>query len=475
MLTKIEHGGVSRKRYPSVLLDQRGVAMATVVLLGAVLVLMATVVALRAYASSDRVETDRKWEQALYTAESGIDVALVESSADSSWNTGESAADLVDRADVIAAADARSASELIASPEGDLVLVKPADGDAVYAVGFSPSRDAVHRQVRIVEAAFEPKMSSFTPTMGFVTGSDLLVDSNNPKTVSTGGNQGRIHANGKVTTKNGPKDDVRGCVTHTGGGGYTSGDISENPDCPTTTPIDPVPIPVVDPLRLHSLAHYDFCYSGAHYGPAHSSPLAGTAGTPCSGGIATDLPFNVNPNTSSVALDEGLSAVFFSWGRDVSLKVTKPDVAITIIAAKLDNTTSCGLDSYGGSIDVLVSKDASLVPHPSAENATLIAAADLDLKISGIKKTAKGAPGTIVGFLAAGEQVALKAVGNVDVDNIGGAVRGAVIAVDTCDTNSSPVHTTAIQQADLFYSGEVGTTLLQVASGELQVAYLTER
>ncbi|MFQ5947846.1 MAG: hypothetical protein ACE5KX_03180, partial [Acidimicrobiia bacterium] len=74
--------------------DERGMAIAAVALLGAFLMLVSLVTAARAVRQTNFTQTDARWEEGLFVAESGLDYALVALDQDSTYNTGESTAAL---------------------------------------------------------------------------------------------------------------------------------------------------------------------------------------------------------------------------------------------------------------------------------------------------------------------------------------------------------------------------------------------
>jgi hypothetical protein len=136
--------------------DERGIAMATVALIAFALLGVSAVTFSRTTGAIDRVSDDRVWEQSLFVAETGIDTAMDRLNDDASFSTGHTIDQFVDRAAVVALADAVSAADVILTPEGDVVILKPGDATVIYAVGYTPGRDAANREVRVLWAGYEP-------------------------------------------------------------------------------------------------------------------------------------------------------------------------------------------------------------------------------------------------------------------------------------------------------------------------------
>ena len=69
--------------------DERGVALAIVLLVGVALVLVSTVVVSRGFRQLVNTSNDTNWDNALLAAETGLDSGLVTLDGDFSYATGE--------------------------------------------------------------------------------------------------------------------------------------------------------------------------------------------------------------------------------------------------------------------------------------------------------------------------------------------------------------------------------------------------
>ena len=69
--------------------DERGMSIAAVMFLGLAVVMLTSVVAVRAFRQGGSVDGDARWEQALHVAESGLDDGLVRMFQNEDYTTGE--------------------------------------------------------------------------------------------------------------------------------------------------------------------------------------------------------------------------------------------------------------------------------------------------------------------------------------------------------------------------------------------------
>ncbi|MFQ5948130.1 MAG: hypothetical protein ACE5KX_04655, partial [Acidimicrobiia bacterium] len=237
--------------------DERGVAIAVVLLIGTILVLVTILGPLRGLALSNLTATDFQWEQALHVAESGVDVTLVELSGDPTYNTGDLAPTpftdpASEKAWVIGAADAKPETHVQQTPDGEYVVVKPHNADVVYAVGYAPSRAATNRKLRVFRLDYSVVSSpgsTYTSEYAILTGGNLDISGN----ARLWGTNADAHANGTMFALKPWFHD--GCET-----GYANQYVA-GIGCPPL-PIAYVPLPVVDPIDAHYLSQYDVCATG---------------------------------------------------------------------------------------------------------------------------------------------------------------------------------------------------------------------
>ncbi|MEK7251653.1 MAG: hypothetical protein AAB198_00160 [Actinomycetota bacterium] len=268
--------------------EDRGAALAIVAMLGSALMLTASVVVARGVAQFGNTAGSGCWEQALATAESALNWGLGELQVDQSFTTGEVlAAGLVgsaaERDWAVAAADAVTVADLIVTPEGEGVFIRPVDSSVIYGVGFCDHRDSPSRRVRVVRGTWglTSSAASWTANRAFLTDDEFVI-SGNP---DFHGSAASAHANGFVTVSGNPSFHD-GCLTGSADG-LVSGNLNVHASCPPASEqfVQPVEtIPNIVPRDLWPLSEYDMCPDGTvSAGPAHPT-LGNTAGAePCLG------------------------------------------------------------------------------------------------------------------------------------------------------------------------------------------------
>jgi hypothetical protein len=502
--------------YPRTRPSEAGIAMATVALLGAFMVLLIAVISSRTLNEAGDVGTDRQWEQALQTAETGIDHAIAELNDDIGFETGQSIAVLDSREAIIAAADEVKKKDLIETGEGEVAIIKPTDADRIFAVGFSPSRDAEDRKIRVIEAVYGAP--SFKPGAAFLSGGDIKIEAKKKqKDVEIGGTVGGMHVNGNVELKEKDEENVNGCLTalsltekkpKDGKPPDTVDYVHE--DCPEGTVVMPVEVPEIDPLTVHKYSQYDICPDGAFYGPAWpkgdgtelpTGSVAATPGEPCTGSpvleslgikdeakVLTDPEKKVEFKDKKNDIEGPIDAVFFLWGRSAKLKIEKEQTSyITLITAKRDGIMDCPdpkslspelkKEQYGD-IEIEIEENAHWYPHPDGASYGVVAGGDIKAKIKGDAKKEK--QGTIHGLLATHEQIQLESSDTAEGEGPPkGGVRGAVIAEQACDTKDSKVKDgkSVLKKGDIIYDGEIGFTDFTIKDtiyGDIELRYITE-
>ena len=271
--------------------DDRGIAMAATLMIGSVLVLLSSIMVLRSMRQIDQTASDIDFEQALHVAESALADGLDRVDVDPTYDTGETspssfADNDVERLWAVAVAGGASISRVMAGPEGEYVVVKPANAEVIYAVGFAPSRAAIGRRTRVVRAILDTVRGvvSFEATISFLTEGDLSITGN----PTFHGGSASVHANGSVDVSGNPRLHD-GCLTSSDGATVT-GNINEPSSCPADSWDQPEKeVPAVDPRDFWHLAEYDLCPGGeVRAGPSHAT-LGGTAGSaPCTTGLVLD-------------------------------------------------------------------------------------------------------------------------------------------------------------------------------------------
>ncbi len=420
---------------------EEGVVAVMVLLLGFALMIMAVVVTTRAMNHARVTLLDARWEQALYVAESGLNVGSFTLEDFPTFTTGEAQPGTFlgredERAWVVATADARPETDLVSTPEGEYVLVKPSNADVLYSVGFVPSRADSSRRVRVLSAEVGEVMvpGPWPMTYGFLSGGDLSI-SGNPNLTSA--EEMGLHSNGELNISG--TVTVDGCAT-AAGGYVNSGDLYQSAGCelPGEQPV--VVIPDVGPRQFWNLSEYDLCPSGAvRAGPAH--PLFGSTATdePCSGSVLTadasvpyrgwkfngccDSKMGAFWLLDSESPGDGVYYVYHGsveMSKDVGTP-TNPWQATVLV----EGEGSCS-SIVGG--DVLVSGNPSMTAAPGASS--LMVSAGRDLEISGNPDM------VLAGILAAHEQVKLN--GNPVI------VEGGFIAQEACNSEEDNIQFTEV-------------------------------
>jgi hypothetical protein len=455
---------MTKTELEAIIHDDRGVAMVSVGLLGAFLVMLSIVVAMQTMQQSRSVDGDRNYEQAIHVSESGVDVALYELDPvlDGLPDTFDDPAEVVGaldlsdyftvvavpddptKADIVEIAEGiatTSPSAVIETPEGDVVLVAPDDGTLIlYSVGFTPSLDAPLRKERVTVVEYYPEISDeqWNPELAI-----LAEDS-----VKLGGDSvvsGGAHSNGTMSV-GGPSNLADECATG------LEPPTAVGPDCGDVT-IEHHPLPAIDPLRAHYRAHYDVCSfsfsfgagkpSGVYAGPAYpyGDKTPATPEEPCSGELVHPHLGLSGVGTTGVMFPKSFSTpgVFYVDGANVQVDSRKDvETVFTIIAGTVDGALDCS--TSGGWIHV--GGQGIYKPHPDGNNYAFIAGGDMTMN-AGMRAN---------GLLAAHEQV--KYNGNIQIF-------GVLLIEGECNTPGSIVPETAtLGTADITFDGSWTTDFI---------------
>ncbi len=441
------------KRLSAISRDERGVAIAMVMLVGVALVLVSTIVVSRGFRQLVNTANDTNWDRALFAAEAGLDGGLVLLDGDFTYTTGETIplsalGTDAERIWAVASADARADTEVTDVPDGQYVLVRPDNADVVFAVGYSPSRTAIERRVRVVRATIEAVTSTFTLEFALLVGDDLQLSGNttiNDINVNDGAS---VHANGTVSEIGGSAD-VEGCLTE------SDSTRSATATCPPS-PLPPEPMPVIDPLLFYPYSHYVLCDDGVAYGgPAHLTDPDADA-TPCNGnetvvaltGWDSQLQGGVMGwSTQPAAVTDG---VFYIQNGNFDGKLgSATDPRQITIVLESGGGGSCSAPSTGN-LELGGNSDFSVHPSIAALGWDIAAVAQGDIDFAG--------GSTVGGALITHEQ--MDYIGNADS-------WGAVVAVEACDTIGSPISSSSLSGASVInYPGPISTPF---TSSSLQV------
>src|SRR5688572_22705281 len=158
------------------LTDERGIAMVSVVLMGAILFGIAATVMTRNISDYNQVRNDRRFEQAIQVADSGVDHTLYKVGATPSYSTPGDTLPPDYQTWTRAAEEAWVMENIddnpvVPIPEGQWATIRPRNTageliDVIYSVGYVPTR-ADPFKVRIIRAAFD--MAPFVPGAAVLT------------------------------------------------------------------------------------------------------------------------------------------------------------------------------------------------------------------------------------------------------------------------------------------------------------------
>ncbi len=459
MNSRIRNRPALRRVLHSLDRDERGIAIVTVALLGAFLVMLTMLVASQTIRQSRSVDGDRSYEQAIHVAESGTDLALFAldpllDGLPDTWDDPSEVVGTIDistifdivalptsptKADVIAAAEKVAAdmpSSLITTPDGDVVLIAPDDDTpVVYSVGFSPSIDEGIRKERVMVLEYSPEVSEqvWNPDLAILSEDDLSLTGSSEIT-------GGAHSNGTMSA--GHQNVVDECATG------LDPVVGFGPDCGTTTPVYQA-MPAIDPLAAHHRSQYDVCsisfsfgsgkLSGVYAGPAYPNGDAtpATAGEPCSGDLVhANMGLDgVGTNRVTFHKDFNQAGVFYVDGADVVMSSKKDQVRyISILAGTVDGVTDCS--TSGGTINS--NGQATYHPHADGNNYLWVAGGDMEF----------GAGMTAYGLLAAHEQI--KYNGAIEIF-------GVLLIEGECSTPGSLATTSTSGGAEVTFDGSWAT------------------
>lgn len=402
---------------------ERGAAMLITLVVGSALVLVTTIMLMRGVTQLGSTAADGRWDGALDAAESALDVALQHLEIEPTWTTGEVLPSFTspaeERAWAIAAARARPASEILALPGGEAVIVRPEGVSYVYAVGFKPTRDASPVSVRAVRVGYALHEVDYLIEHALLVGDDLQMSGETLVNDINDNGGSSVHSNGSFSGSGAYT--VEGCLSSSGSS--LEGDVN----CPAS-PVPPEPIPAFDPLIVYPYAHFALCSGVAYGGPAHDT-APDPDETPCNGNetvvpivnwAATSSGGVWSWNTTKSPASEG---VFYIHHGDFDGKIGKEGEApleITVILSSASGG-ACGAPSSG---NMVLDGNTNFTVHPS------LAAAGYDIAVVAQGDVDFEGSATVGGAILVHEQVDYR--GSADS-------WGAVVAAGACHTVGSPV------------------------------------
>ncbi len=443
---------------------EHGLALPMVLFMGIVLFLIIVTGATRGLVGVNQADKERKYNEALHTADGGADKVLFELVKDKEFETQTPTSvgaitTVADAPPAFASADAEKAwalaqaakksaaggtvpanlSSLVRATGGEWAVMKP-PGDTsrvIYAVGYSPSRTKVEK-TRVLRLAYD--FPPFNAVNAILTGGNVKIGGS----ANIAGSAGSIHTNGSFDWTGGAWN-VSGSVGASGSfpAGPVPNNIGNQVDSGGGKP--PKPIPDVDPSdpATYKLSHYDLCPSGqVRGGPANvleASPNTVTDASgnfvPCAGPILSVSGLYKGWELKAGAWTYQTSAcypgVFYAYLGRVSLKGNPGKDAATCLGEAWKATIIATASHVGaphcnhlmGDIDI--QGTPFIQPHPSAGGVLFVAGRDFSMQ-----GNAAGGGAKVSGSILVHEQFAV--TGSM-------TLTGNIISNDLCDTAGSPV------------------------------------
>jgi hypothetical protein len=400
--------------------EDDGFAIAAVLVLGVCLIALSAVVVVRGTRAVGNTSGDARWERALPAAESGLEEGLQVLELDPAFSTvggypSSFASPGAEREWVVAAADAAGGEDLVETPVGEYVVVKPAGVNLLYTVGYSPSRDAIGRRTRVVRVGYELHEVEWVIEYALLVGDGLNLQGNTLVIDTNDNDSANVHANGEVYT--GGSWEVQGCLSDSLG---DASPLPEEPGCPPKRNWSEEPVASIDPVLLYDTAEVVLCPDGKAYSGPATDPDSDDQ--PCNGD-EVEIPlggWSSKAQGGVVTWDPSkatLNGVYYVHQANVDGKV---DGTATLLISSANLGTCSGNST--GNLSLAGNSFFRSAPGMKADGYDIAVVAQGDIYYRG------GA--TVQGMIMAHEQIDYR--GNSDSS-------GAVVAEGACNTPGSPV------------------------------------
>ena len=414
-----------RKGMRSINSDERGAAIAVVLLVGTVLVLMSSVMIARGMRQLVTTSGDTNWDNALFAAEAGLDEGLQALDLQFTATTGEALpAGMLGSGDerewAVAAADAHPASDVVPVAGGEFVVVRPSNATVLFAVGYAPSREATERRVRVIRASVDGVPWLYETEHALLVGGDLDIAGNTTVNDINDTDGAAVHANG-VITSSGSAFVVEGCVTS------VDNTFAATAQCPPS-PAPPEPFPVIDPVQIYPYAQFVLCDDRVAYAGPASLVTPDPDLVPCNGNetpvVLAGWSSKVQGGVVTWGNNTGVSVpgVFYVDNGNFSgrLGTGAIPLEVTLIVSN-GKGPGCQTPATG---NIELGANTNIVRHSS------LAALGYDIALVAQGDAAFIGGATVGGAILAHEQIDYR--GTADS-------WGAVVAVDACNTIGSPI------------------------------------
>jgi hypothetical protein len=426
--------------------SEQGFALITVLIVGMILIVLSSVMVARGIRQLGNTAGDARWERAMVTAEAGLETGLLALEVDPDFNTGDTLSAFAtpesERGWAVAIADSKPEDDVIETPAGEVVLIKPEATTLLYAVGFSPDRSSLGRRTRVVRIGYELRQTEWELEFALLVGDDLELGGDAAIVDLNSNDAADAHANGVFDPQG--SYSVEGCKTSSGT------DFEAVLNCPAS-PIEPRPMPEIDPLVMYQFAEIVLCPDlEAYGGPAYSDDDAADPDEiPCNGNEAEVAAPGWSGRTRGGVAEWSpgdLSAVIYVHEGNIDGKIGKEqDPAAATIVVSAASEGACSGRPTG---NVELGGGSFLTTHPS------LLALDYDVALVAQGDIKYRGTATVQGAILAHEQIDYRGT----ADSV-----GAVVAASVCDTNGSPVSQTELSgNATIGYPGPVRTPFTDV-------------
>lgn len=452
--------------------DEEGFGLIVVIGLAAAVTLLIVAGTGMGIATLQSSRSHQQFEGAMAVAEAGVDQTLSDINAaynattSTTYVTGGTcaltaptpfASDDDERTWASAALEALPDDCLMTTASGQYIAVRPTGAQAVYSMGWTPSRDAARNKKRLVKAEY--LFAPYKPSNAILTSGDLdfsgsvLVDATNS------GIPANVHTNAEITGFNGSLD-IEGAVSSSAEtlpgacpAGVTGG-------CTAEASLQPIPTIKARNVYTRLSASnasgwYDLCPDGTVRAASTSVPPV-----PCTGSALGTSGFNgwlytagsgVQPPKWTLPRTAGgpYPGTYYVFEGDAQIgdsgnsSTTWPITVIAEAAETGGPATTCG--TKGGNIDW---KLFNLTPKlPGMQ---LLA----DAKLSGSANSSAGS-----GLFLAGH--------TVELSSSSGQITGAVVAANACEAAG----TNTVQGYEVHYDGTFESPLSDLIRTSLWLEY----
>ena len=341
---------------------------------------------------------------------------------------------------------------------GQFLVLKPANRQVVYAIGWAPSR-ANPTKTRLVKAEYI--FAPWRPEVAVLTGGNLQIDSSTTiNNIDNSLDEGGVHTNGSINVQGNPT--VYGEVSSSVSSSASSTKFYSNPGGAVQTE-PPMKLPAVSGKFVYLSAMqsgdytdtdwYDLCPDGKVRRPSTAGPCANVAANAVeadlsAGGTFRGWSFGTVSGVPTWTATKDIigNAVYYVSGGNIVSSNGNPSLTSTTLIATAQDNTVC--PKVGGNI----TWDRYNIAQPKVTGLFMLAEADL---VTGSNFSA-GSP-SATGQFVAGDQI------NMQTSSSG--AYGSVVATDQCAPSPGEVDEiknpaiTFVPNTDSPFASIINTTL----------------